>query len=81
MVLHDYNKSSFSPNVCIEGRTCPKKSKCFFKPFLWVSNLNKKGEFYRRSKPCVVVDEHGFFKGNNEQQHTVYTMLTTVELP
>ena len=33
------------------------------------------------SKPCVVVAENSFYKSKNEQQHTVYTVFTTVELP
>ena len=39
---------------------------------------NIHGEFYGRSKPCVVVAEHRFYKGKTEQQHTVYTRFTTV---
>ena len=33
------------------------------------------GEFYSRSQPCVVVAEHSFYQGKNEQQHTIYTMF------
>ena len=43
-------------------------------------NSYRKWEFYSRSKPRVVVAEHSFYEDENDQQHTVYTGFTTVEL-